>query len=50
MTCWVGSYHSSHHPAKFVGLAPYERENIFDLSRDHTIEVSRDFVSGFPSS
>ena len=21
MTCWVGSSHSSHHPAKFVDLA-----------------------------
>ena len=40
MTRWVGSSHSSHYPAKFVDLL---RQNIFDLSRDHPIEVSRDF-------
>ena len=51
MTCWVGSSHSSHYPAKFVDLVPCESEdNIFDLSRDHTTEVSRDFMGGFPSS
>ena len=50
MTCWVGSFHSSHYPAKFVDFAPCERQNIFDLSRDHTTEVSRDFVGGFSSS
>ena len=47
MTRWVGSFHSSHYPAKFVDLL---RQNIFDLSRDHPIEVSRDFVGGFASS
>ena len=47
MTRWVGSFHSSHYPAKFVDLL---RQNIFDLSRDHPIEASRDFVGGFPSS
>ena len=31
MTCWVGSSHSSHHPAKFVGLAPFESEDIIFL-------------------
>ena len=52
MTCWVGSSpHSTHHPAKFVDLVPFESEdNIFDLPCDHTIEVSRDFVGGFLSS
>ena len=24
MTCWVGSSHSSYHPARFVGLVPCE--------------------------
>ena len=50
MTRWVGSSHSSHYPVKFVDLVPCERQNIRDLSRDHPIEVSRDFVEGFPSS
>ena len=50
MTRWVGSSHSSHYPVKFVDLVPCERQNILDLSRDHPIEVSRDFVEGFPSS
>ena len=27
MTCWVGSSHSSHHPAKFVDLANCKRED-----------------------
>ena len=27
MTCWVGSSHSSHHPAKSVDLAPCESED-----------------------
>ena len=27
MTCWVGSSHSSHHPAKFVDLGPCESED-----------------------
>ena len=27
MTCWVGSSHSSHHPAKFVDLVPCESED-----------------------
>ena len=31
MTCWVESSHSSHHPDKFVGLAPCESENIIFL-------------------
>ena len=31
MTCWVGFSHSSHHPAKFVGLAPFESEDIIFL-------------------
>ena len=45
------SSHSSHHPATFVDLVPCESKNkIFYLLRDHTIEVSRDFVTGVPSS
>ena len=44
------SSHSSHHPAKFVDLVTCESKNkIFDLLRDHIIEVSRDFVAGVPS-
>ena len=27
MTCWMGSSHSSYHPAKFVGLAPCENKD-----------------------
>ena len=27
MTCWVGSSHSSHDPAKFVDLVPCESED-----------------------
>ena len=27
MTCWVGSYHSSHHPAKFADLVLCESED-----------------------
>ena len=89
MTCWLGSSHSSHHPAKFVDFVPCERKdkiflifhvttqlkchlnlcmdfphpkstpysalrkwryNIFDLSRDHVVNVSRDFVGEIPSS
>ena len=34
MACWVGYFHSSHHPAKFVEPMPSEREDIFDLLRD----------------
>ena len=58
MTCWVGSSHSSHHPAKSVDLVPCEKEdktfliyyNIFDLLRDHVVKASRDFVGEVPSS
>ena len=49
MTCWVGSSHSSHHPAKFIDLLTCESEDIFYLSRYYTIEVSHDFVGGVPS-
>ena len=27
MICWVGSSHSSHHPAKFLDLVPCESED-----------------------
>ena len=50
MTCWVGSFHSSHHPAKFADLVPCKSEDKIFLTCDHTTEVSRDFVGGFPSS
>ena len=51
MTCWVGSSYSSRHPAKFVDLVPCENEDkIFLMSRDHAIEVSREFVGEVPSS
>ena len=44
------SSHSSHHAAKFVDLVTCESKNkIFDLLRDHIIEVSRDFLAGVPS-
>ena len=39
-----------YHPAKFVGLASCVSENkIFDLSRDHPVKLSDDFVGGVPS-
>ena len=48
MTCWAGSSNSSHHRSKFVDLVACEsKDKIFFLSRDHTIEVSRDFMGGF---
>ena len=48
MTCWAGSSNSSHHRSKFVDLVACESKGkIFFLSRDHTIEVSRDFMGGF---
>ena len=31
MTCWVGSSHSSYHPAKFVDLALCETKGIMFL-------------------
>ena len=51
--CWVGSSHSSHHPAKFLNLALRERDEIFlicHVSWFVTIKVSCDFVGGFSSS
>ena len=34
MTCWVGSFHSSYHSAKFVGLAHCEsKDQIFLICR-----------------
>ena len=52
MACWMGSSHSSHHPAKLMGLAPRENEDkiFLILSSDHTIEVPGDFVDGVLSS
>ena len=52
MTCWVVSSHSSHHPARFVGLVPCEREDkIFLICYVTTqLKVSCDFVSGVSSS
>ena len=42
----MGSYHSySYDSAKFVGFAPGESEDKIFLSRDHVVDVSRDFVS-----
>ena len=48
----MGSSHSSYHLAKFVGLAPCESKDeiIFDLPRDHLIDLSRDFAGEVPSS
>ena len=48
----MGSSNSSYQPAKFVGLAPCESEDkmFFDLSSDHLIDMSRDFVGGVTSS
>ena len=48
MMCWVGSSHSSRHPAKFLTLCLVKgKTKYFDLSRDHTIEVSLDLMGGF---
>ena len=46
----MGCSHPSHHPAKFMDLVPYESEDKIFLSRDHLIEVSRDFLRGVPLS
>ena len=52
MTCWVGSSHSSHQSAKYLGLAPCESEDkiFLGVSRDRMIEVSRTFVGGVSST
>ena len=49
---FVGEVLSSSHPAKLGVHRPCESKNItfLYLSRDHNIEVPRDFVGGIPSS
>ena len=49
---FVGEVLSSSHPAKLRVHRPCESKNItfLYLSRDHNIEVPRDFVGGIPSS
>ena len=44
MAYWMGSSYSGYNPAKFVRLAPCEREdkNFFNLSRGYLIDLSRD--------
>ena len=39
MTCSVGSFHSSHHPAKFVGPVRCESEDKIFLIRHVTIQL-----------
>ena len=39
MTCLVGSSHSSHHPAKFVGPVPCESEGKIFLICHMTIQL-----------
>ena len=40
MTCWVGSSpHSTHHPAKFVDLVPFESEDKIFLTCHVTIQL-----------
>ena len=49
MACCVGSSYSyNYHSAKFAGLAPCEIEdkNVFDLSHEHLIDMSREFLGG----
>ena len=51
MTCWVGSSHSSYHPPKFGVHRPCESgDNVFYLSSDHVVDVSRDFCAEFSHS
>ena len=39
MICWVGSSHSSHHPAKFVDLVPSESEEKIFLTCHVTTQL-----------
>ena len=48
MICWMGSTCSSHYPCLVCGPCALWKwkQNIFGLPRDHTIEVSGDFLGG----
>ena len=49
---WVGSTHPDSATYQVLGIMNLVNVDIkrFDLSRDHVIDASRDFVGGIPSS
>ena len=51
VTFWVPPTHPDSAPYQVLGLMKLVNvDNVFDVSRDHMIDASRDFVDGVPSS